>query len=46
MFSVSPFREWGGVVKIQRHFGGSDGLGTALQEMRRRIYADVEEVLA
>ena len=46
IFSVSPFREWGGVVKIQRHFGGSDGLGTALQEMRRRIYADVEEVLA
>jgi type I restriction enzyme R subunit len=41
VFAVSPFREWGGAVKISRWFGGREGLGTALEEMQDRIYAEV-----
>lgn len=45
IFSVSPFREWGGAVKIRCWFGGFENLGTSLQEMRERIYP-VSEVTA
>jgi len=38
VFSVSPFREWGGAVKISSWFGGVDKLGDTLKEMRERIY--------
>ena len=38
IFSVSPFREWGGAVKISQRFGGPEGLRQTLQEMRERIY--------
>jgi type I restriction enzyme R subunit len=38
VFRVSPFREWGGAVKISGSFGGSDALGRSLQEMRELIY--------
>jgi len=40
VFGVSPFREWGGAVRISRAFGGPDALGRALKEMRKRIYAE------
>jgi type I restriction enzyme R subunit len=40
VFGVSPFREWGGAVKISRAFGGPDALGQALRDMRQRIYAE------
>jgi type I restriction enzyme R subunit len=40
VFGVSPFRDWGGAVKISRAFGGADALGRALREMRQRIYAE------
>lgn len=42
IFSVSPFREWGGATKISQWFGGPDGLGQSLNEMRQRIYAEEE----
>jgi type I restriction enzyme R subunit len=40
IFGVSPFREWGGAVKISRWFGGLESLRRSLQEMRERIYAE------
>jgi type I restriction enzyme R subunit len=40
VFGVSPFRDWGGAVKISRAFGGPDALGRSLREMRQRIYAE------
>lgn len=40
IFEVSPFREWGGAVRISRSFGGPEALGRSLQEMRQRIYAE------
>jgi type I restriction enzyme R subunit len=40
VFGVSPFRDWGGAVKISRAFGGADALGRSLREMRQRIYAE------
>jgi len=44
VFSVSPFREWGGAVKISHWFGGVDKLGEALDEMQERIYPEEEVV--
>lgn len=44
IFSVSPFREWGGATGISGWFGGAESLGKSLKEMRKRIYA--EEVVA
>ncbi len=41
VFSVNPFRDWGGAVKISRWFGGVEALGEALDEMQERIYAEV-----
>jgi type I restriction enzyme R subunit len=38
IFGVSPFREWGGAVKLSRWFEGLDGLRMALKEMRERLY--------
>ncbi|WP_340690621.1 EcoAI/FtnUII family type I restriction enzme subunit R [Hydrogenobacter thermophilus] len=38
IFNVSPFRDWGGAVKISQWFGGIEHLGNALKEMRERIY--------
>jgi type I restriction enzyme R subunit len=40
IFGVSPFREWGGATKISGWFGGVQGLGRTLHEMRERIYAE------
>jgi len=40
IFSVSPFREWGGAKKISHWFGGPDRLSKSLTEMRQRIYAE------
>lgn len=42
VFSVSPFREWGGSVKISRWFGGTGPLGATLREMQERIYPESE----
>lgn len=44
IFGVSPFRDWGGAVKISRWFGGVESLGSSLREMRERIYP-VSEVI-
>jgi type I restriction enzyme R subunit len=44
VFGVSPFREWGGAVRISRSFGGPDALGRSLREIKERIYA--EEAIA
>lgn len=41
VFSVSPFKEWGGATKISRLFGGLDALRGTLEEMQERIYAEV-----
>ena len=43
IFSVSPFREWGGAFKIRQWFGGDDGLRKSLDEIRKRLYP-LEEV--
>jgi len=40
IFGVSPFREWGGAVKISEFFGGAENLGQSLSEMKTRIYAE------
>lgn len=42
VFSVSPFREWGGAVTISRRFGGVEALGSALRELQRRMYPESE----
>ncbi|MFN3919559.1 MAG: EcoAI/FtnUII family type I restriction enzme subunit R [Methylohalobius sp.] len=42
IFSVSPFREWGGATKISQWFGSAARLGQSLNEMRQRIYAEEE----
>jgi len=42
IFSVSPFRDWGGAVKISDWFGGADKLGSTLNEIQERIYPDSE----
>ncbi len=38
IFNVSPFREWGGVIKISQHFGGVDELRSAIEKIRERLY--------
>ncbi len=43
IFRVSPFREWGGAVKISQWFGGVDNLRQSLEEIRKRLYP-LEEV--
>jgi type I restriction enzyme R subunit len=40
IFDVSPFREWGRATRISQWFGGVEGLGRSLTEMRRRIYVE------
>ncbi|MDR7415277.1 MAG: DEAD/DEAH box helicase family protein [Armatimonadota bacterium] len=45
IFGVSPFREWGGAVKIKDWFGGPAQLGQALKSVRERLYLR-EEVAA
>lgn len=45
VFSVSPFRDWGGAVKISRWFGGVEMLGKTLEEMQELIYP-ITEVMA
>jgi len=40
IFGVSPFRELGGATSIRQWFGGPDGLGRSLSEMRQRIYTE------
>lgn len=40
IFSVTPFSEWGGAVKISQWFGGLSGLEQTLREMRKRIYIE------
>lgn len=40
IFGVSPFREWGGAVKISRAFGGPERLGQTMKEMKECIYAE------
>lgn len=42
VFSVSPFKELGGVLEINRWFGGTENLGNAMDELQRRIYPDME----
>ncbi len=44
VFSVSPFREWGGAYRIQEWFGGVEALGKVLVEMQERIYPEAEVV--
>jgi type I restriction enzyme, R subunit len=40
IFGVSPFRDWGGATRISQWFGGVEGLGRSLTEMRQRIYVE------
>lgn len=42
IFGVTPFREWGGAVRISGWFGGVEGLGRTLAEMQNRIYPETE----
>jgi len=42
VFSISPFREWGGAFRIQNWFGGAEGLARALEEIQERIYPKEE----
>jgi len=41
VFGVSPFREWGGAVRISQWFGGPEALGKMMLEMQRRLYQEV-----
>ncbi len=41
IFNLSPFRDWGGVSKIQRWFGDISAMRQALTEMQKRLYAEV-----
>jgi len=40
VFSLSPFREWGGAFNISRELGGTPHLGHLLSEIRKRLYAE------
>jgi type I restriction enzyme R subunit len=40
IFSVTPFRDWGGATKISQWFGGCKELQHALKKMQERIYAE------
>lgn len=42
IFGVSPFREWGGAVRISRWFVGVEALRMTLGELQQRIYPDTE----
>jgi type I restriction enzyme R subunit len=44
IFGVSPFREWGGAIKISQWFGGIDALKIALLKVQKKIY--IEEPLS
>ncbi|WP_022855934.1 EcoAI/FtnUII family type I restriction enzme subunit R [Thermodesulfobacterium thermophilum] len=44
IFGVSPFREWGGAIKISQWFGGIDALRNALLKVQKKIY--IEEPLS
>ncbi|MGQ9497685.1 MAG: EcoAI/FtnUII family type I restriction enzme subunit R [Desulfotomaculales bacterium] len=44
VFSISPFREWGGAFTISRWFGGTKRLRSTLLTMQQKIYPDPEEV--
>jgi len=44
IFGVSPFREWGGAIKISQWFGGIDALRIALLKIQKKIY--IEEPLS
>jgi len=46
IFSVSPFKEMGGAVKISDFFGGVEQLGSTLQQMREKIYPEEEVAYA
>lgn len=45
IFSVAPFRDWGGAFTISRWFGGPERLGEVLRTLRERLYPP-EEVAA
>lgn len=40
VFSVSPFREWGGAFTISRWFGGTERLRSTLLTMQQKIYPE------
>lgn len=40
VFSISPFREWGGAFTISRWFGGHDGLRSTMLTMQQKIYPE------
>ncbi|NHM25926.1 DEAD/DEAH box helicase family protein [Desulfofundulus sp. TPOSR] len=42
VFSLSPFREWGGAFTISRWFGTPQALRAAISEMQQRIYPETE----
>jgi len=42
IFSVSPFREWGGAITISKWFGDVEALRITLDEIQQRIYPDTE----
>ncbi len=43
IFNVSPFKSWGGMVKISRErFGSVEELRRALQELRERLYPPLD----
>jgi type I restriction enzyme R subunit len=44
IFSVPPFRDWGGAKEISGWFGGPKYLGKALEEMQERIYPVTEVI--
>lgn len=44
VFSVSPFREWGGAFTISRWFGTPQALHAVMSEMQQRIYPETEVV--
>jgi type I restriction enzyme R subunit len=44
VFSVSPFRGWGGAKEISGWFGDPKCLGEALEEMQERIYPATEVI--
>jgi type I restriction enzyme R subunit len=44
IFSVSPFRDMGGAVRITKLFGTTKKLGNTLEEIQNRIYPETEVI--
>ncbi len=42
IFNVSPFSDWGGVIKIAHWFGGLENLSDSIKAIKEKIYEEVD----